>query len=105
VLGHFCSSITVATAGPKDQQDLCGGFARSGVSKFHGVGWTEGPTGSPIIDDGLAWVDCTLEAEHDAGDHHLVVGRVAALKAATAGSSLTSNGSSRVGSAGEPLNG
>ena len=74
--GAFCLNIL-----SEDQQEMCGGFARSGVDKFAGVGWTEGPTGSPIIDGVLAWVDCTLEAEHEAGDHQLVVGRVVALKA------------------------
>jgi 3-hydroxy-9,10-secoandrosta-1,3,5(10)-triene-9,17-dione monooxygenase reductase component len=27
----------------------------------------------------LAWIDCTIEAEHDGGDHVIVVGRVHAL--------------------------
>ncbi len=27
----------------------------------------------------LAWVDCTIETEHEAGDHVIVVGRALAL--------------------------
>ena len=33
-------------------------------------------TGSPLLDDVLAWVDCSASRPHDAGDHVIVVGRV-----------------------------
>ena len=29
-----------------------------------------------MLDGALAWIDCTIDAEHDAGDHVIVVGRV-----------------------------
>ena len=38
-----------------------------------------GRTGSPILEDALAFVDCETIAEHDAGDHVIVVGRVVEL--------------------------
>ena len=73
--GAFCVNVLADS-----QQALAHGFARSGVDKWADVGWRPGLTGSPVLDGTLAWLDCTLEAEHEAGDHLLVIGRVRALK-------------------------
>lgn len=59
-----------------DQVELCRTFGRSGGDKFAEVGWTDGVSGSPRLDDCLAWIDCAIEDVHAAGDHLLVVGRV-----------------------------
>ena len=73
--GAFCVNILAEA-----QQDLGRVFSRSGADKWADVRWTAGVTGSPILDGVLAWVDCDLEAEHEAGDHWLVLGRVRALQ-------------------------
>ncbi|MBA2934795.1 flavin reductase family protein [Sphingomonas sp. CGMCC 1.13654] len=73
--GSFCINVLSAA-----QQDLSLGFARSGADKWADVAWRPGVTGSPILEGVLAWIDCTLEAEHDTGDHWLVIGRVRALE-------------------------
>jgi 3-hydroxy-9,10-secoandrosta-1,3,5(10)-triene-9,17-dione monooxygenase reductase component len=72
----------------EDQEDLCRVFATKGVDKFRGVGWRAGETGSPIIHDALAWMDCRIEVIHDAGDHLIVVGRVLELNALHVGKPL-----------------
>ncbi|TDD31647.1 flavin reductase [Actinomadura sp. KC06] len=36
-------------------------------------------SGSPIIKDVVAWIDCDLESVQDAGDHYIVLGRVREL--------------------------
>ena len=59
-----------------DQEDVCRVFATSGDDKFATIGWTKTESGSPMINDVLAWIDCDLETVHDGGDHHIVVGRV-----------------------------
>jgi len=69
--GSFC--INVLAAG---QQSVCEQFARSGIDKFAGLPWHPGVTGSPVLEEVLAYIDCDLEAEHDAGDHTIAVGRV-----------------------------
>ncbi|HXL91397.1 MAG TPA: flavin reductase family protein [Streptosporangiaceae bacterium] len=69
--GSFAVSILSAA-----QEDLCRSFAISGIDKFNGVTWRSAHTGSPIIEGALAWVDCRIEAVHEAGDHYLVVARV-----------------------------
>ena len=33
-------------------------------------------TGSPLLDGTLGYVDCTIHAVHEAGDHYVVIGRV-----------------------------
>ncbi|MEU1283761.1 flavin reductase family protein [Kitasatospora sp. NPDC005856] len=48
----------------------------SGDSKFHGVAWSASPSGLPVLDGALAWLECSVEAEHPAGDHVIVVSRV-----------------------------
>lgn len=47
--------------------------------RFEGVGWVEGPTGSPILTRALGWIDCRVHQTHVAGDHTIVVGRVEAF--------------------------
>ena len=46
------------------------------VNKFTDVKWHRGQTGSPVLDDALAWVDCSVEAELDIGDRSIYVGAV-----------------------------
>jgi flavin reductase (DIM6/NTAB) family NADH-FMN oxidoreductase RutF/DNA-binding IclR family transcriptional regulator len=79
--GAFCVNVLGA-----DQEGVCRSFAARGTEKFNGVSWRRGPTGSPVIDGVVAWIDCVIEAIHDAGDHYIVVGRVQDLD--TAGKDL-----------------
>jgi 3-hydroxy-9,10-secoandrosta-1,3,5(10)-triene-9,17-dione monooxygenase reductase component len=73
--GSFCINILAA-----DQKPVCDLFAKSGIDKFAELAWRPGVTGSPVLDGVLAYIDCTLEAEHDAGDHTIAVGRVRDLE-------------------------
>ena len=74
--GHFAVNILA-----EDQEALCRTFATKGADKFRGAGWKPAPTtGAPVLQGVLAWIDCTLEAEHDGGDHLIVVGRVHGLE-------------------------
>jgi len=51
---------------------------RSGrdLDKFKGVDYETRVTGSPILKDAVAWLDCTLHSHHEAGDHTIMVGEV-----------------------------
>ena len=69
--GSFCINILA-----EDQKSVCDVFAQSGIDKFASFGWAPGVTGSPILDEVIAYIDCDLEVEHDAGDHTIAVGRV-----------------------------
>ena len=73
--GAFCVNIL-----GEDQEALCRAFAASGTEKFDGVDFSDSPaSGSPLLHGTLAWVDCVVDAIHDAGDHDLCIGRVSAL--------------------------
>jgi flavin reductase (DIM6/NTAB) family NADH-FMN oxidoreductase RutF len=61
----------------ESQEALARQFAATGSDKYRGVGWKPGPaTGAPILNDVLGWVEGRIIAEHDAGDHTVVIGSV-----------------------------
>jgi len=80
--GKFCVNFLAA-----DQAELSNQMASKGVDKFAGVTWTPAPeTGSPLIHDTLAYVDCQIASVHEAGDHYVVIGRVLDLDVSDSGS-------------------
>jgi len=46
--------------------------------RFAGAHWRTAVTGAPILTDGVAWLDCTVEHAYPGGDHTIFVGRVRA---------------------------
>lgn len=73
--GVFCANVL-----GEDQEAVARTFATRGADKFDGVAWSATPgTGSPALDGALAWIDCRIEAEHDGGDHLVVLARVVGL--------------------------
>ena len=54
---------------------------RDGIDKFEHVEYVSSPAGHPVLEGVLAWVDCTLRAEYDGGDHTIVVADVLDLGA------------------------
>jgi 3-hydroxy-9,10-secoandrosta-1,3,5(10)-triene-9,17-dione monooxygenase reductase component len=67
----FCANML-----SEGQEALSRVFATKSQRKFDGVGWRPGTTGSPILHETLAWVECRLETAHDGGDHLVAIGRV-----------------------------
>jgi 3-hydroxy-9,10-secoandrosta-1,3,5(10)-triene-9,17-dione monooxygenase reductase component len=72
--GHFAVNIL-----GEHHEDLCRRFGAKGGNRFEGVGWDHGKTGSPVLHEAIAFLECVIEAEHEAGDHMIVVGRVVDL--------------------------
>ncbi|OLF18985.1 3-hydroxy-9,10-secoandrosta-1,3,5(10)-triene-9,17-dione monooxygenase reductase subunit [Actinophytocola xanthii] len=72
--GRFCVNVL-----GHDQADLSRRFGTAGADKFAGVPWSPAPSGSPVLEGVLTWIDCTVEQVHDGGDHHVVLGRVTTL--------------------------
>ena len=58
------------------QEDLSKRFAQPGDGKFVGLELIRRPTGTTLIPEALAQLDCRLVAPHAAGDHTLFVGEV-----------------------------
>jgi len=63
----------------EDQQDMSERFASSSADKFAGIAYEQWETGSPILGDCLANLDCRRQAVHEGGDHLIIVGRVERL--------------------------
>lgn len=72
--GRFCVNVLSAV-----QRDHCQRFATSGENKFDGVSHGHSPAGLPLLDDVLAWIECSIAQVVDLGDHLLIVGAVQAL--------------------------
>ena len=53
--------------------------APAGADRFAGLDWQPGRSGVPLLTDALAVLECEIVAEHPAGDHWIVVGRVESL--------------------------
>jgi flavin reductase (DIM6/NTAB) family NADH-FMN oxidoreductase RutF len=71
--GFFAISILSA-----DDESVARRFAGDGSTKFDHLAWHAGPTGAPILDDALAWVDCHTHQLCDGGDHTIFIGAVVA---------------------------
>ena len=48
----------------------------AGADRFADLDWKPGHTGIPLLTDALATLECEIVAEHPAGDHWIVIGRV-----------------------------
>jgi 3-hydroxy-9,10-secoandrosta-1,3,5(10)-triene-9,17-dione monooxygenase reductase component len=53
----------------------------AGADRFADLDWQPGRAGIPLLTDALASLECEIVAEHPAGDHWIVVGRVDNLRA------------------------
>jgi flavin reductase (DIM6/NTAB) family NADH-FMN oxidoreductase RutF len=58
------------------QEALSRRFSGPIWDRFAGLGYHRGENGAAILHDVLAWMEVTVIARHDAGDHVIIVGRV-----------------------------
>jgi flavin reductase (DIM6/NTAB) family NADH-FMN oxidoreductase RutF len=72
--GHFCVNVFAA-----HHEEISRRFSQRGVDRFAGVAMHDRPAG-PALDDAIAWIECSIYAVHEAGDHLIVVGAVEALE-------------------------
>jgi flavin reductase (DIM6/NTAB) family NADH-FMN oxidoreductase RutF len=75
------------------QKDLAGQLGRSTArepDKLGKLAWHPGPaTGSPILEAALAWVECRLRGQMEAGDHVIYVAEVVEAGVKSEGVPLT----------------
>lgn len=81
--GRFCANVLGS-----DQLALCRRFASKQPDKFLDLAHGHSPSGQPVFDEALAWIDCAIERTVDLGDHWLVVGRVEAMDIRSDGAPL-----------------
>jgi len=80
--GRFCVNFMAS-----HHADLCVRFARKGIDRFEGVGW-HSRAGGPALDDAIAWLQCEISDERDAGDHIVVIATVTDIEASAKGTPL-----------------
>ena len=80
-------SFTVNVLGA-DQEGVCRAIAMRKTDKFSGIPWHRSPAGNPVVDGAVAWIDCVTDQIHEAGDHHIVIGRVEELDLGAGGTPL-----------------
>lgn len=68
----------------RNQRELSDRFAKPGQEHFEGLLTDVTEDGLPALHGSAARIECHVEAVHDGGDHHIVVGRVVACQAAPA---------------------
>ena len=81
--GHFAINVL-----RDSQKQLSNVFAKALVDKWSGVHYEVWETGSPILTDCLANLECATEATHDGGDHVIFIGRVKRMRRNDSGSPL-----------------
>ena len=60
----------------------------AGAERFVGLDWEPGRGGAPLVTDALVAVECEIVAEHPAGDHWIVLGRVEDVRTTASGDPL-----------------
>ena len=71
---HFAVSVL-----SEDQQSISTTFATPNEDRFQNVEWRTEDTGSPIIENAVAWFDCNTRQVIDAGDHLILIGEIIAF--------------------------
>lgn len=66
----------------KNQKEFLGRFKGPDAgAKFDSIQWQPRETGSPILEDCIAWLDCRVEHKLSPGNHTLFIGKVVAAGA------------------------
>ena len=71
---HFAVSVL-----SEDQQSISTTFATPNEDRFQNVEWRTEDTGTPIIENAVAWFDCNTRQVIDAGDHLILIGEIIAF--------------------------
>lgn len=74
----FCVNVMAG-----HHEELTRRFALRETDRFAGLDYERRPSG-PALSDAVAWIECRLRDEHDAGDHTIVVADVLAIEATSA---------------------
>ena len=75
--GRFAVNVLAS-----DAEGVAARFTQRGVDRFAGHDWSDWD-GLPVLPSAIATFLCALHAEHDGGDHAIVVGRVTRVRART----------------------
>ncbi|MDH3480872.1 MAG: flavin reductase family protein [Gammaproteobacteria bacterium] len=69
---RFCVNVLA-----EDQQHIAALFASPSTDRFGQIEWHSGKHGIPVIDGAISWFECERYNVVDAGDHCILIGKVA----------------------------
>lgn len=83
--GRFVASLLAG-----DQAALAQHFARSvpPIALWEGIVLRESPLAEPLLDGAVAWLECRIASDHEAGDHTIFVGEVLSVELGRGGLGL-----------------
>lgn len=73
------SGVFAVTVLQRDQcalADFFGNHSAQDEDKLSGVAWHAAPSGAPILDEGLSYLDCRAVSRHPAGDHMVILAEI-----------------------------
>lgn len=76
-----CRSLCICVLGA-GQEEAVRSIASHWEDKFAGLDWAPSPSGDPVLDGSMAWLDTRIDQVVEAGDHDIVLCRVVAMEAA-----------------------
>jgi len=63
-----------------DQLEVARRFTARDADRFAAADWHDNPNGLPLLDGGVAWLECRNRGRHNEGDHVILVGEVTAFE-------------------------
>lgn len=73
-----CTSLCINIVGG-EQEELVSAIARKWERKLEGVDWFPSPSGDPVLERSVAWIDVRLSQVVEAGDHWIALCEVREL--------------------------
>lgn len=67
-----CESLCINIVGGGDEETV-GQIARRWENKLEGIGWRALPSGAPVLDAAIAWLETSIAQIVEAGDHWIVL--------------------------------
>jgi flavin reductase (DIM6/NTAB) family NADH-FMN oxidoreductase RutF len=89
VIGSGAFGVTILAEGQEEISNLFAGIDNETDDRFSGLETYSLETGAPLLHNGLAFFDCRLVGQHDAGTHTVMIGEVAAAQVHGAGDQVS----------------
>ncbi|MFN3652821.1 MAG: flavin reductase family protein [Armatimonadota bacterium] len=70
--------VHLLSEGMEELSNRCAGLRGEPAHRLDDLPHQSTPTGAPILEGALAWMDCTLWAQYDGGDHTIYIGEIQA---------------------------
>ena len=77
ILGHFlATSFFAINVLAEHQEHLSRRFSHTTADRFEGIEWHSAASGTPLLNEALAHLECSVTRTFEAGDHTILIGEV-----------------------------